>query len=79
MRVPRPSVEEQKKKIEDIVLTKSHVAVGDTWYLISKKWFQEWENYVQGSSDDGDAPGPIDNSVLINEDSTLKRGLEEYR
>lgn len=78
MRIPRPSAEDQKKAIEDIVFSKSQVNAGDTWYIISKKWFQDWENFVQGS-DSNDAPGPIDNSPLISADDTLRTGTEENR
>ena len=78
MRIPRPSAEAQKKAIEDIVFAKSHVHAGDTWYIIAKKWFQDWENYVQGP-DTGDAPGPIDNQPLLSDGDTLRSGANEYR
>jgi len=78
MRVPRPSAADQKKAIEELMFTKQQVVAGDTWYIIAKKWFQDWENYV-GSGDEGDAPGPIDNSPLINGDQSLRRGVDEYR
>lgn len=80
MRVPRPSAADQKKAVEDILFSKQEVSAGDTWYIIAKKWFQDWENYVQGSTDgDGDAPGPIDNTPLVNNDDSLRRGVDEYR
>jgi DUSP domain len=76
----RPSAEDQKKTLEVVLTKHSHVVAGDTWYIISKKWFQDWENYVQNSTgSDGDAPGPIDNSPLINEQNMLLRDVDEYR
>jgi hypothetical protein len=78
MRIPRPSAEAQKKAIEDIVFSKSQARAGDTWYIIAKKWFQDWENFVQ-APDNSDAPGPIDNQLLISDGDTLRSGAEEYR
>lgn len=81
MRIPstsRPNAEAQKKAIEEIVFNNKPAAAGDTWYLISKKWFQDWESHVQ-SPDTSDAPGPIDNQPLISGEDTLRSGAEEYR
>jgi hypothetical protein len=76
MRITRPTPEAQKKVIEDIFFSKAQGIAGDTWYIISKKWFQEYENYVQEL---GDPPGPIDNQPLITGEDTLRAGAEENR
>jgi ubiquitin carboxyl-terminal hydrolase 4/11/15 len=78
MRIPRPSTEAQKKTIEDIVFSKAPINAGDTYYIISKKWFRDWESFVQ-APDSGDAPGPIDNQSLISDGDTLRIAAEEYR
>ena len=79
MRLLRPSPEEQKEQVQNVFLNKP-VQEGDTWYIVSKKWYEEWENYVSSNEPgrEGSAPGPIDNSSLVDssDDSLLPQCAE---
>lgn len=81
MRLSRPSPEEQKEAIQPLLL--KAVQEGDTWYLVSKKWLEDWESYVsnRGSRDQSldDGPGPIDNSFLVDAEHVLLSRVEEGR
>lgn len=78
----RPSPEEQKETIQPLLL--KAVQEGDTWYLVSKKWLEDWESYVsnRGTRDqslDDDGPGPIDNTFLVDSERVLLSRVEEGR
>ena len=67
-----PSPGEESKIIEEL-RGKNVEKVGDSVYLISKKWLSEWEEY---SSGEGKEPSAISNSELVQEDNlTLKADL----
>ena len=57
-----------------------------SWYLISSKWFNKWENYVGyetwlsfNAGKKEFYPGPVDNGPLIDCYRELRRGISEPR
>lgn len=64
-----PSVEEQKKIIFASInaANETGIEAGKFYSLIPTRWWRRWKDFVgysQGSGD-GNAPGPIDNSDLL--------------
>ncbi|XP_039249934.2 ubiquitin carboxyl-terminal hydrolase 15-like isoform X1 [Styela clava] len=52
--------------------------VGDSWYLISVSWVNNWKNHAGIDDSSGENPGQIDNSRLFEENSdTLREHLLE--
>ncbi|KAL1541002.1 ubiquitin-specific protease [Salvia divinorum] len=81
---PQLTPEEEKQAVRDIaVATEAQTKVGDTFYLITQRWWQDWLEYVSQTSivNDGSSsehqgsvsssalkkPSCIDNSDLIDE------------
>ena len=54
-----PSVQEERKLMKEVGY-KMQVA-GDTWYPISKKWYDIWKDYTCLDTCDDDVPGGVDN------------------
>ncbi|KAF8141639.1 cysteine proteinase [Boletus edulis] len=59
--------------------------VGDTWYIVSRRWYRRWETACQGIEDksghfDEKDLGPVDNSPLVDRDgnpiSNLTEGID---
>ncbi|RXW21669.1 hypothetical protein EST38_g4184 [Candolleomyces aberdarensis] len=56
---------------------------GETWYLVSKRWWKRWRSACTGEIDkDGPSVaeqevGPVDNSLLLDEAGGLKISLTE--
>ncbi|KAJ3557337.1 hypothetical protein NM688_g1526 [Phlebia brevispora] len=55
--------------VED--LRKAQMKIGDTWYLVSRKWFRRWQKACVGEEDKEGAieekdVGPVDNSNLVD-------------
>ncbi|EIW79313.1 cysteine proteinase [Coniophora puteana RWD-64-598 SS2] len=58
------------------------MAVGDTWYIVSRQWYRRWEAACEGRIDkDGSVEekdvGPVDNSSLVDKDKNLTSSLVE--
>jgi hypothetical protein len=64
----RPSGPEQKQQLEATrTKAKKRQKAGTAFYVISSKWYKQWEEYTLEKSDT--PPGKIDNSTLV-EDKT---------
>jgi hypothetical protein len=57
--------EEQKRLIKES--KKDELILGATYYIISSKWYQAWQSYVD-EKEESPKPGPIDNAHLIDAD-----------
>ena len=53
------TVQDERKLMKEVGY-KMQVA-GDTWYPISKKWYDSWKNYTCFDKGDDDVPGGVDN------------------
>ncbi|SNX86256.1 related to UBP12 - ubiquitin C-terminal hydrolase [Melanopsichium pennsylvanicum] len=84
---PRPSGQQQLDRIRPMKNRPLHA--GDTWYLVSRKWYRRWDTACSEYRDSdpaekADIPiGPIDNSDLLDENSTpsfarLRPGINEH-
>ncbi|XP_070394711.1 ubiquitin carboxyl-terminal hydrolase 15-like isoform X3 [Dermacentor albipictus] len=73
---PAPDLETQRTEITNFF--KKPLKKDDLWYMVDKKWFNQWKRYVgydswETSNDIGEQtthPGPIDNSPLLKEDNS---------
>ncbi|KAH6929254.1 hypothetical protein HPB50_025374 [Hyalomma asiaticum] len=73
---PAPDLETQRSEITN--LFKKALKKDDLWYMVDKRWFNQWKRYVgydswETSNDIGEQtthPGPIDNSPLLKEDNS---------
>lgn len=82
----RPTGQEQLDRIRPMKNLPLHT--GDVWYLVSRKWYRRWDAACTERRDSDpaeklDVPiGPIDNSDLLDPDSTsfvrLKSGINEH-
>ncbi|XP_075751716.1 ubiquitin carboxyl-terminal hydrolase 15 isoform X1 [Rhipicephalus microplus] len=71
-----PDLETQRTEIAN--LFKKALKKDDLWYMVDKKWFNQWKRYVgydswDTSNEIGEQtthPGPIDNSPLLREDNS---------
>jgi hypothetical protein len=55
---------------------------GETWHLVSKRWFKRWNSACTGEAGKDEAVseqdlGPVDNSPLLDDAGDLKKGLIE--
>ncbi|XP_060737314.1 ubiquitin carboxyl-terminal hydrolase 11 [Tachysurus vachellii] len=74
-----PGLETQQREIESLVQNQE-LRLGDCWYLVSRRWFGLWSEYVKsGDQNSLLFPGKIDNTELFDDlDSyRLKLGLVE--
>ena len=83
----RPTGQQQLDRIRPMKNRPLHA--GDTWYLVSRKWYRRWDTACSERRDSDpaektDVPiGPIDNSDLLDDDSTpsfarLRPGINEH-
>uniref|UniRef100_A0A674EVM3 Ubiquitin carboxyl-terminal hydrolase n=1 Tax=Salmo trutta TaxID=8032 RepID=A0A674EVM3_SALTR len=62
-----PGLETQRKEIESL-LQKHELRAGDTWYLVERRWYEQWKEYVEtGDQNSSSFPGQIDNTELFEE------------
>lgn len=67
---PSPSGPTPKEKLEKIQALKARpLQLGDTWYIVSRNWYRNWESAcggapVKGAPDDESQVTAIDNSSL---------------
>ncbi|KAG5838877.1 hypothetical protein ANANG_G00228320 [Anguilla anguilla] len=67
-----PGLETQHREIEAL-LQNHDLRAGDSWYLLERRWFEQWKEYVEtGDQNSSSFPGQIDNTELFEE-------LESYR
>ncbi|XP_048813987.1 ubiquitin carboxyl-terminal hydrolase 4 [Lagopus muta] len=78
--VPSPAV--QRAELRPLMA--ASMRLGESWYLLSSRWFGLWKRYVgydrwdvSGVGDPNLFPGPIDNACLLNdgESQSLKEHL----
>lgn len=83
----RPTGQQQLDRIRPMKNLPLHA--GDTWYLVSRRWYRRWDAACSERRDSDpaekvDVPiGPIDNSDLLDQDSTpsfdrLRPGINEH-
>lgn len=66
---PEKEHQEIVKALEDV---DSNPMVGTSWYVISRTWWDKWENYMK-NPEKADEPGPIDaDDILIPEEDYVK-------
>ncbi|XP_038864591.1 ubiquitin carboxyl-terminal hydrolase 11-like [Salvelinus namaycush] len=62
-----PGLETQRKEIESL-LQEHELRAGDTWYLLERRWYEQWKEYVvTGDQNSSSFPGQIDNTELFEE------------
>lgn len=62
-----PGLETQRLDIENL-LQNQKLQPGDSWYLVGKKWFDLWSEYVKsGNQNSSSFPGKIDNMELFED------------
>jgi hypothetical protein len=76
------SVLQQKEIVKSEINSKPKE--GETWYVISQKWFEIWKKYVNydDKDEEGGNPGEIENEPLLadpsqNKASRLSRNVQE--
>jgi ubiquitin carboxyl-terminal hydrolase 4/11/15 len=66
-------------------LRQQPLKVGDTWYIVARRWYRRWEKACTGEVDkegavEESALGPVDNAPLLDKDdnitSTLMEGID---
>ena len=66
---PEKEHQEIVKALEDV---DSNPMVGTSWYVISRTWWDKWENYMK-NPEKADESGPIDaDDILIPEEDYVK-------
>merc|ERR1712137_1385260 len=77
-----PNPERQKAVMELYEAQQPEFEAGDLWYLISMDWLRRWRQYVkwgkEPSSTTVPAPGPIDNSDLVDENGRVVQNVVEH-
>jgi len=63
-------------------LLAEQMQVGHTWYLVSMQWYKRWQKACKGEVDKEGALteedlGPVDNSLLLDEEGNLILSVEE--
>uniref|UniRef100_A0A3B3QQ62 Ubiquitin carboxyl-terminal hydrolase n=1 Tax=Paramormyrops kingsleyae TaxID=1676925 RepID=A0A3B3QQ62_9TELE len=74
-----PGLETQRREVEGLVQN-HHLRAGDSWYLLDKRWYELWKEYVEtGDQNSSSFPGQIDNTELFEdlESYHLRDGLVE--
>ena len=72
-----------KDKYDKVVaLAKRDMVVGETWYVVSRRWYKRWEKACTGIADkEGSVEekdiGPVDNSHLVDSKGNLTNNLTE--
>ena len=62
---------------------KRPMAVGETWYIVSRRWFQRWKKAMTGEEDkegrvEEDQLGPVDNTPLCGPNGEVTSSLVEH-
>ncbi|XP_058499655.1 ubiquitin carboxyl-terminal hydrolase 11 [Solea solea] len=62
-----PGLESQRREVESL-LRESELCVGDSWYMVERRWFDQWKEFVEsGDRNSSSFPGQIDNTELFEE------------
>ena len=70
----KPSGQEQLKTIRP--MKNQPLVAGQTWYLISRDWYKRWSAACAAvEGEDAVTVGPIDNRLLLDEDSTEQQAV----
>ncbi|XP_059012609.1 LOW QUALITY PROTEIN: ubiquitin carboxyl-terminal hydrolase 11 [Mustela lutreola] len=76
-----PSLESQRLQIENGESGRGRpLRAGESWFLVVRHWYKQWEAYVQGGDkDSGTFPGCINNADLFEDHVNwhLRKGLVE--
>ncbi len=75
------SQQEKLKLVEDAL--KRPMTVGDTWYIVSRRWFQRWKKAMTGEEDkEGRVEeaqlGPVDNTPLCGSNGEVTSSLVDH-
>ncbi|RDX48228.1 cysteine proteinase [Lentinus brumalis] len=73
--------QEKLKLVEDAL--KRPMTVGETWYIVSRRWFQRWKKAMTGEEDkEGRVEeaqlGPVDNTPLCGSNGEVTSSLVEH-
>ncbi|XP_026102691.1 ubiquitin carboxyl-terminal hydrolase 11-like isoform X1 [Carassius auratus] len=61
-----PGLETQWREIDN--LNQQQLRAGDTWYLLDKRWYDQWKEYVHTRDQNSSSyPGKIDNTELFED------------
>ncbi|KAI1287287.1 Ubiquitin carboxyl-terminal hydrolase 4 [Halotydeus destructor] len=67
------------KSVEEVLaLIEQPMKKGEYWYLVDKKWFEQFKSYLNGEKDPSLSPGAVDNSPLFKNASD-KDGVYELK
>ncbi|XP_023058519.1 ubiquitin carboxyl-terminal hydrolase 11 isoform X2 [Piliocolobus tephrosceles] len=76
-----PGLDSQWRQIENGESGRERpLRAGESWFLVEKHWYKQWEAYVQGGDQDSSTfPGCINNAALFQDEINwrLKEGLVE--
>lgn len=76
---PQSTPEQKLRAINDLKARK--LEPGETWYVISRKWYRQWDDMCSGRVSKGAAPitsiGPVDNIPITTMAGELVPGLIE--
>ncbi|XP_075993530.1 ubiquitin carboxyl-terminal hydrolase 11 isoform X2 [Genypterus blacodes] len=73
-----PGLETQRGEVQTL-LRDRQLRAGDSWYVLERRWFEQWKEFVEKGDQNSFPPGHIDNSKLFEDlDSYhLKKHLVE--
>lgn len=74
-----PAQLEARQQEEKDFIRRNDTAEANVWYLVDTRWLQEWKHFVTRNAP---APGPIDNSRLLDRNGAPRLGLrpvDDYR
>ncbi|XP_068600050.1 ubiquitin carboxyl-terminal hydrolase 11 [Brachionichthys hirsutus] len=62
-----PGLEAQLREIESL-LRQCELRAGDSWYVVERRWFQQWKEFVEnGDQNSSSFPGQINNTELFED------------
>ncbi|XP_065104209.1 ubiquitin carboxyl-terminal hydrolase 11 isoform X2 [Paramisgurnus dabryanus] len=62
-----PGLETQRREIDNLTQNQQ-LRAGDSWYLLDKRWYDQWLEYVDtGDQNSSSYPGKIDNTELFED------------
>jgi ubiquitin carboxyl-terminal hydrolase 4/11/15 len=83
---PRNGISQAVPPLEKLstikTLRERPLKVGDTWYIVVRRWYRRWEKACTGEVDkeggvEESALGPVDNSSLLGNDGNITATLVE--
>lgn len=77
--IPPPS--EKLRLVEP--LCKEPMKIGETWYIVSRRWYRRWQKACSGEQDKEGAVeekdvGPVDNTSLVDISGSLVSSAVEH-